>query len=75
MRKLLGLIGIGAALTYFFHPSQGARRRAMVRGRFEELLTRAEEGPKPEKRVNTRPDRPAAGLPRNGVPAPPPSPA
>jgi hypothetical protein len=48
MRKLLGLIGLGAALTYFFHPSQGARRRAMVRGRFQELITRVEEGPKPQ---------------------------
>lgn len=48
MRKLLGLIGLGAALTYFFHPSQGARRRAMVGGRVKELLTRVEEGPKPQ---------------------------
>ena len=46
MRKLLGLIGLGAALTYFFHPSQGSRRRAMVRGRLEGLMARATEGPK-----------------------------
>lgn len=28
MRKLLGLVGLGAALTYFFDPQQGRRRRA-----------------------------------------------
>lgn len=33
MRKLLGLIGFGAALTYFFDPQQGRRRRAMTRDR------------------------------------------
>jgi osmotically-inducible protein OsmY len=48
MRKLLGVIGLTAALTYFFNPSQGARRRAMVRGRIQGLLTRAQEGPKPQ---------------------------
>ncbi|HET9324001.1 MAG TPA: BON domain-containing protein [Gaiellaceae bacterium] len=48
MRKLLGLAGIAAALTYFFHPSHGARRRAMVRGRIDGLLSRVEEGPKPQ---------------------------
>ena len=48
MRKLLGLIGLGAALTYFFHPSEGERRRAMVAGRLRALITRAEEGPKPQ---------------------------
>lgn len=48
MRKLLGLIGLTAALTYFFNPNQGARRRAMVRGRIQGLLTRAQEGPKPQ---------------------------
>lgn len=37
MRKLLGLIGLGAALTYFFHPEQGALRRARVRDRIESL--------------------------------------
>ena len=47
MRKLLGLIGLGAALTYFFHPREGQRRRDMVRGRFQALMTRAQEGPKP----------------------------
>ncbi|HEX7255536.1 MAG TPA: BON domain-containing protein [Gaiellaceae bacterium] len=48
MRKLLGLIGLGAALTYFFHPAEGARRRAMVSGRIQGLMTRAQEGPKPQ---------------------------
>jgi osmotically-inducible protein OsmY len=33
MRKLLGLIGLGAALTYFLDPAQGRRRRAMARDR------------------------------------------
>jgi osmotically-inducible protein OsmY len=33
MRKLLGLVGLGAALTYFFDPEQGRRRRAMTRDR------------------------------------------
>ena len=33
MRKLLGLIGLGAALTYFFDPQQGRRRRAMAQDR------------------------------------------
>jgi len=42
MRKLLGLIGLGAALTYFFHPEQGALRRARVRGRIEGLRGAAE---------------------------------
>ncbi|HEV2903156.1 MAG TPA: BON domain-containing protein [Gaiellaceae bacterium] len=48
MRKLIGLVGLGAALTYFFHPLEGARRRAKVGGRIQALLTRAEEGPKPQ---------------------------
>ena len=48
MRKLLGLIGLGAALTYFFHPLEGQRRRDRVAGRVKELLSRAEEGPKPQ---------------------------
>ena len=48
MRKLLGLIGLAAALTYFFNPSEGQRRRAMIGGRLRALLTRAEEGPKPQ---------------------------
>jgi hypothetical protein len=33
MRKVLGLVGLGAALTYFFDPEQGRRRRAMARDR------------------------------------------
>jgi osmotically-inducible protein OsmY len=31
MRRLLGLIGLGAALTYFLDPQQGRRRRALAR--------------------------------------------
>jgi BON domain len=46
MRKLLGLIGLGAALTYLFHPEQGTRRRAMLRGRLEGLMARRQGGPK-----------------------------
>ena len=42
MRKLLGLIGLGAALTYFFHPEQGVRRRAQLRGRIEQMRQRAQ---------------------------------
>ena len=41
MRKLLGLIGLGAALRYFFNPEQGAARRAQIRERIEELRGRA----------------------------------
>jgi osmotically-inducible protein OsmY len=48
MRKLLGLVGLGAALTYFFNPMEGQRRRAKVAGRISALLARAEEGPKPQ---------------------------
>ena len=33
MRKRLGLVGLGAALSYFFDPDQGRRRRAMARDR------------------------------------------
>jgi osmotically-inducible protein OsmY len=33
MRKLLTLAGLGAALTYFFDPDSGARRRAVARDR------------------------------------------
>lgn len=47
MRKLLGLVGLGAALTYFFNPREGQGRRAKVAGRIKALLTRAEEGPRP----------------------------
>jgi osmotically-inducible protein OsmY len=40
MRKLIGLVGIGAALTYFFHPQQGGRRRAMARDKIASFLNR-----------------------------------
>ena len=43
MRKLLGLVGLGAALTYFFNPLEGQRRRAKVAGHIKGLLARAEE--------------------------------
>jgi osmotically-inducible protein OsmY len=33
MRRLLGLIGLGAALSYFFDPQLGRGRRAMARDR------------------------------------------
>ena len=33
MRKLLTLVGLGAALKYFLDPQQGARRRNMARDR------------------------------------------
>lgn len=40
MRRLLGLVGIGAALTYFFDPQQGRRRRAMARDRVAGFVRR-----------------------------------
>ena len=40
MRKLLGLVGLGAALTYFFDPEQGRRRRAMTRDRIAGFFRR-----------------------------------
>ena len=40
MRKLLGLVGLGAALTYFFDPQQGRRRRAMARDRVAAFFRR-----------------------------------
>jgi len=41
MKKLLGLVGIGAALTYFFHPSKGERRRAYAKNRVVGLVNQA----------------------------------
>jgi len=40
MRKVLGLVGLGAALTYFFDPKQGRRRRAMTRDRVAAFFRR-----------------------------------
>jgi osmotically-inducible protein OsmY len=40
MKKFLGLIGLGAALTYFFDPDQGRRRRAMAGDRFAAFFRR-----------------------------------
>jgi osmotically-inducible protein OsmY len=45
MRKLIGLIGIGAALTYFFDPQQGRRRRAMAKDKIAAFFrSRARQG-------------------------------
>jgi osmotically-inducible protein OsmY len=47
MRKLLGLVALGAALTYFFDPQQGRRRRAMAQDRiagfFRQRARKAEQ--------------------------------
>lgn len=43
MRKLLTLAGLGAALTYFFDPQSGARRRAMARDRALAFVQRAKQ--------------------------------
>jgi osmotically-inducible protein OsmY len=40
MRKLLGLVGLGAGLTYFFDPQQGRRRRATARDRIAGFFRR-----------------------------------
>jgi osmotically-inducible protein OsmY len=40
MRRMLGLVGLGAALTYFFDPQQGRRRRAMARDRIAATFRR-----------------------------------
>lgn len=40
MRKLLSLVGIGAALTYFFDPQQGRGRRAQARDRLAAFFRR-----------------------------------
>src|SRR5215210_7475343 len=41
MRKLLGLIGLGAALTYFLNPQDGGRRRAYAKNRLLGLFRQA----------------------------------
>jgi osmotically-inducible protein OsmY len=40
MKKLFGLVGLGAGLTYFFDPQQGRRRRAMARDRIAGFFRR-----------------------------------
>ena len=43
MRKLLGLIGLGAALTYFFNPQEGGRRRAYAKNRLVGLFRQTKQ--------------------------------
>ncbi len=38
MKKLLGLAGAAAAVTYFFDPNSGARRRALVRDKIASVF-------------------------------------
>jgi hypothetical protein len=40
MRKVLGLVGLGAALTYFFDPQRGRGRRAQARDRVAAFFRR-----------------------------------
>lgn len=40
MRKVLGLVGLGAALTYFFDPQQGRGRRAEASDRIAAFFRR-----------------------------------
>jgi osmotically-inducible protein OsmY len=40
MRKVLGLVGLGAALTYFFDPQQGRGRRAKASDRIAAFFRR-----------------------------------
>jgi osmotically-inducible protein OsmY len=40
MRKLLGLVGLGAALTYFLDPQQGRSRRAQASDRIAAFARR-----------------------------------
>jgi osmotically-inducible protein OsmY len=51
MRKLLGLVALGAALTYFFDPQQGRRRRAIAKDRvtafFRQRMGKAEQVAQP----------------------------
>ena len=45
MRRLLGLAAIAAAVTYFFNPQEGARRRAEARDRIAGFFrSRVREG-------------------------------
>jgi osmotically-inducible protein OsmY len=41
MKKLLSLIGLGAALTYLFDPENGKRRRAMAQDRLSAMFRRS----------------------------------
>ncbi len=43
MRKLLALIGLGAAIKYFFDPQQGRQRRARVSAFFQQRARKAEQ--------------------------------
>ena len=43
MRKMLGLIGLGAALKYFLDPESGESRRAMVQSRLRGFFRQGEK--------------------------------
>jgi len=40
MKKLVALLGLGAGLTYFFHPQQGSARRAQLQNRLGGMFRR-----------------------------------
>ena len=65
MRKLLGLVGLGAALTYFFDPQQGRGRRAQARDRIAAFFrSRARQG----ERIGRAASAQAEGRPEGEAP-------
>lgn len=57
MRKLLGLIGLGAALRYFFDPQQGRTRRAKAQDRLAGFFRRtAQRGEQIGRSASTQTD-------------------